>query len=447
MGFGTGFATGLATSVDRMLQLDIQRNMDRLSKADTYLLQRYEQTGKLEEAELKKKKESEAKLLEEFSELKELLGSGERGARRAVAAIEKKGGTMSGLTRALTDFREQSEKGINLDEYFTVAESKDSPTIDIDDAFILNRYGYIIERPTKPTLPEQMKGSTGMMKALFGPDLRGQDDFPEYKSLISDDLTTRKTDDFVVPKSTINHEAGYKAMTFAKEMDDRYTGFDEGFTRLQQQIEAAETPQERTKYETELSNLIKLQTKIKRQQARTNNTDTVESVFKDPLKAQNLIKKVYDRATEPYYEVDLENNIRNALEGTEAQTFEALFDAQEDIRATYTTGEGADAFIDPLLDRLLKQEKERVQGQVNGYIADKVFDFMEKKREMAGATDAQVLQTMDKYAVEPDAATVNDKMIKGIYKPGTVIRYEDANGNIKVVVWTGTKPLPGTFNF
>ena len=179
-------------------------------------------------------------------------------------------------------------------------------------------------------------------------------------------------------------------------------------------------------------------------QAKKDGTDTVESVFKDPLKAQNLIKKVYDRATEPYFETDLENNIRNALEGTEAQTFEALFDAQEDIRATYTTGEGADAFIDPLLDRLLKQEKERVQGQVDGYITGKVFDFMEKKREMPGASDAQVVQTLDKFDITT-AAEANDKMKKGIYKPGTVIQYEDANGNIRVVVWTGTKPLPGNF--
>tara|TARA_B000000557_G_scaffold188584_1_gene154440 strand:- start:17470 stop:18792 length:1323 start_codon:yes stop_codon:yes gene_type:complete len=440
MGFGTGFATGLATSIDRMLQMDIQRNMDRMSKADTYLASRYEQTQKAELAEKKKKKEVDDKLLEEYAELKELLGDD----RRALSAIENKGGTYSALTRALQDFREQSERGIDLNKYFTVAESQNPESLTVDREFLLNRYGYMIEAQAKPTLPEHMRGSTGMMKALFGPNLRGQDDFPEYKSLISDDLTTRVTDDVTIPKGTINYEAGHKAMTFAKQMEDRFTSFDEGYTRLQQQIEAAETPEDRTKLETELANLINLETKIKRMQAKKDGTDTVESVFKDPLKAQNLIKKVYDRFTEPYYETDLENNIRNALEGTEAQTFEALFDAQEDIRATYTTGEGADAFIDPLLDRLLKQEKERVQGQVNGYITGKVFDFKEKQRAMPGASDAQVVQTMDKFDITT-AAEANNKMKKGIYKPGTVIQYEDADGNIRVVVWTGTKPLPGNF--
>jgi hypothetical protein len=38
-------------------------------------------------------------------------------------------------------------------------------------------------------------------------------------------------------------------------------------------------------------------------------------------------------------------------------------------------------------------------------------------------------------------------MRKGVYKPGTVVQYEDANGNLRIVVWTGTKPLPGTFDF
>tara|TARA_B100000212_G_scaffold106640_1_gene78987 strand:+ start:2534 stop:3865 length:1332 start_codon:yes stop_codon:yes gene_type:complete len=443
MGFGTGFVTGLASSVDRMLQMDIQRNMDRMSKADTYLASRYEQTQKAELAKKKKKKEIDDKLLEEYAELKELLGDD----RRALSAIENKGGTYSALTSALKDFREQSERGIDLNKYFTVAESQNPESLTVDREFLLNRYGYMIEPEAKPTLPEYMRGSTGMMKALFGSNLRGQDDFPEYKSLISDDLTTRVTDDVTIPKGTINYEAGHKAMTFAKQMEDRFTSFDEGYTRLQQQIEAAETPEDRTKLETELANLINLETKIKRMQAKKDGRDTVESVFKDPLKPQNLIKKVYDRATEPYYEVDLENNIRNALEGTEAQTFEALFNAQEDIRATYTTGEGADAFIDPLLDRLLIAEKGRVQGQVNGYIANMKFDFMERQREMPGASNAQVAQSLEKFAIEPDARTVNDKMKQGIYKPGTVIQYEDANGNIKMVVWTGNKPLPGTFDF
>lgn len=441
MGFGTGFAEGLATSVNRMLQLDIQRNMDRMSRAENYLYNRYEATQEAERAKLKKRTEVNNKMLEEYAELKQLLGND----TRAMSAIDAKGGTYNSLSTVLADMREQSERGIDLNKYFTVAESQNPQgQFTADDAFLINRYGYLIEREAAPGLPEQMRGTTGLLKQMGVTSLG--DDIPEYESVISDDLTARVKDDVVIPKGTINYDAGYKAMTFAKEMDDKYTSFEEGETRLQQKIEAATTSDEKTKYENELINLINLHTKVKHLTARTNGTK-VESVFKDPIKAQNLIDKAYNRATKNFSEVDLETGISRALEGTEAQTFEALFNAQDNVRATYTSGEGEDAFIDPLLDRLLRAEKERVQGQVNGYIAGKVFDFMEKKREMSGATDAQVLQTMDKYTVEPDAATVNDKMIKGIYKPGTVIRYEDANGNIKVVVWTGTKPLPGTFDF
>ena len=47
MGFGTGLVTGLASGFDKMMQLDMQRNQERLSRAETYALTRRQQ--KLEE--------------------------------------------------------------------------------------------------------------------------------------------------------------------------------------------------------------------------------------------------------------------------------------------------------------------------------------------------------------------------------------------------------------
>lgn len=432
MGFGTGFVTGLASSVDRMLQLDINRNMERLSKADDYLLARHEQQQKREAAEIKKKKEKDALLLQEFGELKQLLGSD----RAAVAAIERAGGTQSALTSQLTNFREQSERGIDLNEYFTVVGDTKGE-ITIDDDFLLSRYGYIMEKEAPATLPESMMGSTGIMKKVFG----GIDhDYPEYQSLIKEE-DRRIRDTSELPFSgQINHKAGYKAMEFSKQMDDRYTSFDEGFTRLQQDIEAADTDEDRMAAQKELDNLILLQQRIEKNKSKAKGTKP-ESVFKDPLKAQNLIDKVYTRATKEFSEVDLETGISRALDGTEAQTFGALFDAQDQIRETYTE----DGYIDPLLDRLLTQEKIDVQNQVDFYITNKRFDFMEKMRQAPGMTQAQAADATDKFALEPDAATANENMKKGIYKPGTVIQYTDANGNFRVVVWTGTKPLPGKF--
>lgn len=432
MGFGTGFVTGLASSVDRMLQLDINRNMERLSKADDYLLTRYEQQQKREEAEIKKKKEKDALLLQEFGELKQLLGSD----RAAVAAVERAGGTQSGLTSQLANLKEQAERGIDLKEYFkVVGDTKGDITI--DDDFLLSRYGYIMPKETPATLPESMRGTTGMLSKL-GIDVK--QDLPEYESLIKEE-DRRIRDTSELPFSgQINHKAGYKAMEFSKQMDDKYTSFDEGFTRLQQDIEAAETDEDRMAAEAELDNLILLQQRIEKNKARANGTKP-ESVFKDPLKAQNVIDKVYTRATKEFSEVDLETGISRALDGTEAQTFGALFDAQDQIRATYTE----DGYIDPLLDRLLAQEKIDVQNQVDFYITNKRFDFMEKMRQAPGMTEAQAADATDKFALEPDAATANENMKKGIYKPGTVIQYTDANGNFRVVVWTGTKPLPGKF--
>ena len=433
MGFGTGFVTGLASSVDRMLQLDINRNMERLSKADDYLLTRYEQQQKREAAEIKKKEEKDALLLQEFGELKQLLGSD----RAAVAAIERAGGTQSGLTSQLANLKEQAERGIDLKEYFkVVGDTKGDITI--DDDFLLSRYGYIMPKETPATLPESMRGTTGMLSKL-GIDVK--QDLPQYESLIKEE-DRRIRDTSELPFSgTINHKAGYKAMEFSKQMDDRYTSFDEGFTRLQQDIEAAETDEDRMAAEAELNNLILLQQRIEKNKAKAKGTKP-ESVFKEPLKAQNLIDKVYTRATKEFSEVDLEKGISRALEGTEAQTFGALFDAQDQIRNTYTDSDG---YIDPLLDRLLAQEKIDVQNQVDFYITNKRFDFMEKMREAPELTQAQAADATDKFALEPDAATANENMKKGIYKPGTVIQYTDTSGNFRVVVWTGTKPLPGKF--
>ena len=154
------------------------------------------------------------------------------------------------------------------------------------------------------------------------------------------------------------------------------------------------------------------------------------------------MKKVYDRATKEYSEVDLETGISRALDGTEGQTFGALFDAQDQIRKTYTDSDG---YIDPLLNRLLVEENTRVQTNVNAYITDKRFDFMEKQRENPELSQTQAVDATDKFALEPDAATANENMKKGIYKPGTVIQYTDAEGNFRIVVWTGTRPLPGKF--
>ena len=295
-----------------------------------------------------------------------------------------------------------------------------------------------METEAPATLPESMRGSTGIMKKLFG---GVKHDYPEFESTIRDE-DRRIRDTSELPFSgEINHQAGYKAMKFAKEMEDNYTSFDEGYTRINQEIEAADTEDAKLAKQGELDRLILLEQRIEKNKAKAQGTQP-ESVFKDPLKAQNLVKKVYDRATKEYSEVDLETGISRALDGTEGQTFGALFDAQDQIRKTYTDSDG---YIDPLLNRLLVEENTRVQTNVNAYITDKRFDFMEKQRENPELTQTQAVDATDKFALEPDAATANENMKNGIYKPGTVIQYTDAQGNFRIVVWTGTKPLPGKF--
>ena len=99
MGFGTGLVTGLASGFDKMLQLDLKQNMDRLSRAETYALTRREQ--KIAAAE---KKGGELK--DNLRELASLTGS----HSRAAMAAEGVGGTADAIAELVKDLKENRKK-------------------------------------------------------------------------------------------------------------------------------------------------------------------------------------------------------------------------------------------------------------------------------------------------------------------------------------------------
>ena len=96
MGFGTGLVTGLASGFDKMMQLDMQRNPERLSRAETYALTRGQQ--KLERAET-----SGRKLKENLRELAALTGSN----TRAAMAAEGVGGTNAAIEELVKDLKQE----------------------------------------------------------------------------------------------------------------------------------------------------------------------------------------------------------------------------------------------------------------------------------------------------------------------------------------------------
>ena len=94
MAFGSGFITGLAGSFDKMLQLDMQRNQDRMSRAEQYASTRRLQ--KLERAESQGRD-----LKKNLRELAAITGS----HTRAGMAAEGVGGTSEAIAELVKDIK------------------------------------------------------------------------------------------------------------------------------------------------------------------------------------------------------------------------------------------------------------------------------------------------------------------------------------------------------
>ena len=207
MGFTTGLATGLASGLDKMLQLDLKQNMDRLSRAETYALTRREQ--KIAAAE---KKGGELK--DNLRELASLTGS----HSRAAMAAEGVGGTADAIAELVKDLKENRKKlGSKFDVGkfidFAGEETLKDPRTLVDN---FNRF-----RPDEDfsvKIPEAMTKTKGIMGA-FGMRL-GKDLNEQVESTIplgEEYMAPRDTS--VIPAAQIRYDEGYEAIEFASKYD------------------------------------------------------------------------------------------------------------------------------------------------------------------------------------------------------------------------------------
>jgi hypothetical protein len=207
MGFGEGLVTGLATGFDKMMQLDMQRNMDRLSRAETYALTR---RGQMISAAEKKG----SKLKDNLRELAALTGS----HNRAAMAAEGVGGTNAAIEELITDLKENRKKlgaDFKIDKFidFKGEDSLKDPRTLVDN---FNRFKPEFDFSTN--IPEGMGKATGIMGKL-GMSIK-RDIAEDVESTIPIDAEyTSPRDTSTIPSATIKYDEGYEALEFSAKYD------------------------------------------------------------------------------------------------------------------------------------------------------------------------------------------------------------------------------------
>ena len=207
MGFGSGFVTGLASSFDKALQMDMKRNQDRLSKAETYMVTRREQ--KIEAAETKGRK-----LKDNLRELAAITGS----HNRAAMAAEGVGGTNKAIEELITDLKENRKK---LGSDFSVSKFIDfsgEDTLTNPRTLVDNFNRFRPDEDFSVSVPKGMGKSKGLMSAL-GIDLKQDLVSDVEEAMPVDGAYTAERDTSTLPAAQIKYDEGYEAVEFSFKYD------------------------------------------------------------------------------------------------------------------------------------------------------------------------------------------------------------------------------------
>jgi len=415
MAFGTGFITGLAGSFDKMIQLDMQRNFDKMSRAEEYAV-------RMREARAGRLTEDEKEIKDALKEIAAISGSN----ARAEAIADNVGGTKKGILKIRDTLKENQE---TLGDKFDIKKVYDFADVDnfattnpVELADLVRKYGPKYAESTeisfKPTGFQKLFGKEGKTEQELAGDLVS---IPERFREETDELFADRPD-IAQP----NYGMMVKAMKFEKEMEDRYGSPTAALTDLTQKMDMADNPDDKTKYKNQIDSMFALYTKLEKAQA-----DATGSKVKSPFSPESITsifantEKAY---TKPYFEVDLETGIEKAMDGTQAQMMQAKADAYAEIRNRFTTKDADDNdIIDPQINKMLGDRVTRVAKEADAYKNTELSKFQNQ--------DATA-----KFVEVATKAEANANMLAGKYKPGTVVSYEE-DGVTKMVIWTGTGAL------
>lgn len=415
MAFGTGFITGLAGSFDKMIQLDMQRNFDKMSRAEDYAL-------RMREARKGRLTEDESEIKDALKEIAAIAGSN----ARAEAIADSVGGTKDGILKIRDTLKENQE---TLGDKFDIKKVYDFADVDnfatsnpVQFSDMLRKYGpkYVEDTQVsyQPTGFQKLFGKEGKTEQELVGDLV---DIPERFREETDQLFADRPD-----VAQPNYGMMVKAMKFEKEMEDRYGSPTAALTDLTQKMDMADNPDDKKKYKNQIDSMFKLYTQLEKAQA-----DATGSKVKSPFSPESITsifantEKAY---TKPYFEVDLETGIEKAMDGTQAQMMQAKADAYAEIRNRFTTQDADNNnIIDPQINKMLGDRVTRVAKEATAYKNTELSKFQNK--------DANA-----KFAEAASKQEAMQNIKNNQYPAGTVISYKEDNVT-KMIIWTGTGVL------
>lgn len=415
MAFGTGFITGLAGSFDKMIQLDMQRNFDKMSRAEDYAL-------RMREARKGRLTEDESEIKDALKEIAAIAGSN----ARAEAIADSVGGTKDGILKIRDTLKENQE---TLGDKFDIKKVYDFADVDnfatsnpVQFSDMLRKYGpkYVEDTQVsyQPTGFQKLFGKEGKTEQELVGDLV---DIPERFREETDQLFADRPD-----VAQPNYGMMVKAMKFEKEMEDRYGSPTAALTDLTQKMDMADNPDDKKKYKNQIDSMFKLYTQLEKAQA-----DATGSKVKSPFSPESITsifantEKAY---TKPYFEVDLETGIEKAMDGTQAQMMQAKADAYAEIRNRFTTQDADNNnIIDPQINKMLGDRVTRVAKEATAYKNTELSKF-----QMKDATA--------KFAEAASKQEAMQNIKNNQYPAGTVISYKEDNVT-KMIIWTGTGVL------
>lgn len=414
MGFGTGFVTGLASSFDKMLQLDMQRNFDKMSRAEDFAL-------RMREARKGRLTKDEGEIKDALKEISAIAGSN----ARAEAIADSVGGTKDGILRARDMLRENQEtlgRGFVSKVYDFTEVDKFATDNPIEIADMMRKFGpkYVEDTQVsyQPTGFQKIFGKKGKTEQELVGDLV---DIPERYREETDQLFADRPD-----VGEANFGMMVKAMKFEKEMEDRYGSPTAALTDLTQKMNMADDPAEKGKIKGQIDSMFALYTQLEKAQADATGSEIKSPFSKESL--TNIFANTEKAYTKPYFEVDLETGIEKAMDGTQAQMMQAKADAYAEIRNRFTTKDADDNdIIDPQINKMLGDRVTRVAREATAYKNTELSKFQKQ--------DATA-----KFVEVATKAEANANILENKYPAGTVISYKE-NNVTKMIIWTGTGVL------
>ena len=412
MAFGTGFITGLAGSFDKMIQLDMQRNFDKLSRAEEYAV-------RMREARAGRLTEDEKEIKDALKEIAAISGSN----ARAEAIADDVGGTKKGILKIRDTLKENQE---TLGDKFDIKKVYDFAEVDnfatnnpVELADLVRKYGpkYVesTEVSFQPTGFQKLFGKEGKTEQELAGDLVS---IPERFREETDELFADRPD-----VGQPDYGKMIKAMKFEAEMEEKYSSPTAALTDLTHKMNAADTPEEKGKLKGQIDTMFQLYTQLEKAQA-----DATGSKVKSPFSNESIsgiFKTTEGQYTKPYYEVDLESGISSAMEGTQAQMMQAKMDAYTEIENRFTTEDtDGNPLIDPQVNSVLKDRRGRIGREAQQYKQSEFAKFT--------ANDANA-----KFAEAASKQEAMQNIKNNQYPAGTVVSYKE-DGVTKMVIWTGT---------